>query len=242
MLSFQRGLEQGAEMFELDVRLSKDGVPVIMHDNQLRRLTGRCGSVSQRTWKHLSKLDVGSWKDPAFADQRLLRLEDVLAFLAPHVPINVEMKYSGGEPSALANTVAKVIKDLGLTRRILVSSFRHDSLPIIRKCLPELLTAPLFEANQGPLGQAQLDLLSQQPLRSAPSQDGDFPCAGRIMCLHHSLATEEFVRSVNALGGGIFVWTVNEPEDMLRLASYGVKGIISNWPGRLKEVLEGAEK
>lgn len=239
-ISFIKGLEQGAEMFEFDVRLTKDGYPVVMHDNKLSRIAGRPGYASQRTWKFLSQLDVGSWKGKKFAGTRLSLLDDIFKLVAPQVPLNLEMKFSRGttaeQSRPLVEKVVSIIKDLGLTRRVLVSSFCHEALPVMNELEPEIMTARLYEAKAGPLGKNELEYLKNQPLRRR-IKEGDLPFKGRMMCLHHSLATEQFVKEVNKLGGGILCWTVDDPDDMRRLASYGVTGIISNKPDLLKKVL-----
>lgn len=237
LLSFRRGLAEGAEMFELDVRLSRDGVPVVMHDDVLARIAGRPGKCSTRTWKHLSRLDVGSWRGEEYSDCRLTTIEEMFREFAPQVPLNLELKVGKRDPAPLIAVVARVLSELGLTRRILVSSFCHEALPLLEAQLPGVMTAYLIDDKQGPLGQKDLDILATHPLREEIDWQAGLPFRGRILCLNHHLATEEFVKAVRELGGGVLCWTVNEPEDMLRLASYGVTGIMSNYPALLKQTL-----
>lgn len=237
MVSFRRSLDQGAEMLELDVRLSSDGVPVVIHDEKLERVTGRPGTVGRRTLRHLRSLDAGGWFDPAFQGERLPTLEEALAELIPRVPINVELKFRRGDPGPLTRAVAQVIRGLGVARRVLVSSFRHDSLPLMVEEIPGLLTAPLYDAGMGIPGLEALERLRRQPLREE-MLPGDLPWRGRIMNLHHSLATEASVRAIREAGGGVVVWTVDHPGDMVRLAGYGVAGIITNRPALLTRILD----
>lgn len=237
MVSFRQSIEQGAEMLELDVRLSSDGVPVVIHDEKLVRVTGRPGTVGQRTLQHLRSLDAGGWFDSAFRGERLPTLEEALEELVPRVPINVEMKFRRGDPAPLTRAVAQVIRRLGIERRILVSSFRHDALPLMVDEIPGILTAPLYDAGMGIPGAEALDRLERQPLREE-HRPGDLPWRGRIMNLHYSLATEDSVRAVRERGGGIVVWTVDHPGDMVRLAGYGVAGIITNRPALLTRILD----
>lgn len=237
MASFRRSLAQGAEMLELDVRLSRDGVPVVIHDEGLRRVTGRPGTVGRRTWRHLSGLDAGAWFDPAFQGERLPTLEQALSELAFRVPINVELKFRRSDPAPLVRAVAGVIRRLDLSRRVLVSSFRHDALPRVEEELPGVLTAPLYDVTMGPPGREALERLERQALRQ-DRQPGDVPFPGRVVNLHHALATEAVVKAVAERGGSVVAWTVDHPDQALRLASLGVAGLISNRPATLREALD----
>ncbi len=234
MLAFQRGIEQNAEMFEFDVRLTKDGVPVCMHDDKLLRLTGKTGTVSTRTWKFLQTLDIGAWKGQEFAGQRICTLDEAFAYMAPRIRLNLEIKFRRTDPMPLVKEVARVMREQNLCKKVLVSSFRHDALPLLQKELPEVVLGRLYNEKQPNFAKGALKWLETQPL----FDDLELPFRGRILCLHYTLVTPQIVKDVDSLGGGICVWTVNEPDDMLRMADYGVAGIIANDPQLLRETLE----
>src|SRR5690554_7738935 len=77
---------------ELDVQLSKDGVPVVIHDYKLRRTTGALGAVKDYTYEQLSKLDNGSWFSPEFSSERIPTLEQVLKEAKGRIHLNIELK------------------------------------------------------------------------------------------------------------------------------------------------------
>jgi glycerophosphoryl diester phosphodiesterase len=81
LASFRRAFELGADAIELDVRLSRDGAPIVMHDATLERTTDGADSVSQRTLAQLKRLDAGSWFDPKFRGERIPTLEEALALV-----------------------------------------------------------------------------------------------------------------------------------------------------------------
>jgi glycerophosphoryl diester phosphodiesterase len=219
-------------MVELDVRLSADAVPLVIHDATLRRTTGRPGSVCQRTARYIRSLDAGSWFDPAYSDQRIPTLEEALAFLCPQVPVNVEMKFRRREPvEPLARAVADVLADLGWASRVLVSSFRHEALPLVSQRLADLAVAPLFAPGlTGPPDASTWSWLLDQP-------QGEEPWRGRVLVLYKGLVDEALLERLRRCDGRALVWTVDEPEEMRRLAALGVDGIISNRPGLLARVL-----
>src|SRR5919197_4354903 len=80
LASFELAVEQGADVVELDVHLSRDGQVVVIHDEQLDRTTDGRGLVGDRTLDELKRLDAGSWFDPRFAGQRIPTLHEVLAW------------------------------------------------------------------------------------------------------------------------------------------------------------------
>src|SRR5262245_59418730 len=81
-----------AHRVEFDVQLTKDGVPVVLHDETLERTTNGKGRVRDRTYKEISKLDAGSWFHADFRGERLPTLDMVLELCRGKIPVNVEIK------------------------------------------------------------------------------------------------------------------------------------------------------
>ncbi|GMW00812.1 MAG: glycerophosphoryl diester phosphodiesterase [Candidatus Hydrogenedentota bacterium] len=107
--AFESAARKGAKQIELDVHLSKDGVPVIMHDNTLQRTTNGEGNISDRTWDELHNLDAGSWFGEAFKGTRIPTLEQALAVIPEGILCNVHLKDAPG----VAKTAAEVLEKLG---------------------------------------------------------------------------------------------------------------------------------
>ena len=92
LAAFQAAMAAGAQMIELDVMLSRDRRPVVVHDDTLERTTNGTGAVKDFTLEELKKLDAGSWFEPRFADQRLPELSEVLALAGGRTRVNIEIK------------------------------------------------------------------------------------------------------------------------------------------------------
>ena len=141
--SFHESIDMGAAMLEFDVRLSKDGVPIVFHDNSLSRITGRkSGSISSRTSAFLTQIDLGAGK-------RICKLEEALEELIPRIPVNIELKFNHLHYRPLVFAVLDVIERKQAQANVLVSSFFHQSLEILNRKNPQVPTAPLFGKTTG---------------------------------------------------------------------------------------------
>lgn len=155
LLAFERGFDAGADGIELDVHLSRDGVPVVIHDVSLAR-TARMngipasGMVFEKTWDELRTLDVGSWKDPRFQDVCIPRLSDVLAWAAA-LPrsfiVHIELKAGSDHYPGIEKAVAELIHQHDMLSRSAVSSFDHYALTRIKKIDAKIATGCLMAAN-----------------------------------------------------------------------------------------------
>ncbi len=228
--SFRESIQFGSQMLELDVRLSKDQVPMVCHDSTLRRVTGgKPGSVKNRTSKHLLSLEFGE-------GHRFTTLEGALAELTPLVPVNVELKFELLYYRPLVDAVCGVIRNLGVGHRILVSSFFHGCLGATQRAIPELSVAPLFGNLTGPPHEDDLAPAFSEKLRQrAP---GEYPFAGRTAVVDWKMIDEALVKRFKKAKGTLLTYTVDEPEEMKRLISLGIDGIITNQPKVLKKVLD----
>ena len=132
LAAFQAAMAAGAQMIELDVMLSRDRRPVVVHDDTLERTTNGTGAVKDFTLEELKKLDAGSWFEPRFADQRLPELSEVLALAGGRTRVNIEIKAqayeSGHPPDAIENQVVAMVRKMNLQDCALISSFEIDFL------------------------------------------------------------------------------------------------------------------
>lgn len=220
MAAFEEAVRQGADAIELDVRLAGDGEVVVIHDGTLLRTTGAAGHVWERSAAELAALDAGGWFEPRFRGEGVPTLRQVLTGIAPRVPINIELK---GRPGAgLERAVVDVVRETGSTERVLISSFKLEALIALRACDAEL-----------PIG-----LLYEDPIADLA---GD---ARRVRAsfVHPgaSLVDGALLDQARALGLGVLVWTVDDPDLARGLIQSGVGGIITNRPGALRVLLDRA--
>lgn len=229
--AFRRAIEAGADGIEFDVRLSEDGVPVVIHDSTLRRLAKIETRVADLTAEELSKIDVGSWFNHAFprksSDQfsaeTIPTLAQLFDFLRDYDGlIYVELKGRELAMPTLAEAVCDLIRQTNLLPEIVVKSFKLDGVKIAKQILPDLRTAALFEPKI-------LNLLGKKKR----ILDEARACGADEISLHRSLATKSFVRRARANNFSTVIWTADNPAWVRRALDYEINAIITNDPARL---------
>lgn len=231
LAAIKMALDAGAEGVEFDVRLSKDGVPVVIHDETLKRTGGIDKHISELTFAELGKLDVGSWfnkKFPTKANESLSEecvpsLQNVLDILSSFEGrIYVEMKCTPADIVALPKAVCAVLKGQKERGRFVVKSFNLGSLPVVRSLLPDVNIAALFDVS--------IETLLRRK-SSIPFLAFEF-CANEVS-LHHSLATPKLCRILSEVGMPITVWTVDKKSWLEKARKFGVSAIITNDPAKM---------
>ncbi|RCK78515.1 MAG: Glycerophosphoryl diester phosphodiesterase [Candidatus Ozemobacter sibiricus] len=252
----------GADMIELDVHLSKDGVPVVIHDDTLERTTDVARVFPQRApWRvadftaaELMRLDAGSWfveQDPfgqiragqVSADDlalfcsgrvRLPTLKTALALIKElGCRVNIELKNFPAYYPGLAEKVVAEVRQSGIADRVLFSSFDHEILAELRRLAPEIPRAALVEDPVFPLKEYLVDLLgvvAYNPSRDVLGCDS-------IAWHREGRLREDVVRRAREAGLEVFVWTVNDPDQLAALVKVGVSGIFTDFPQRLRDLL-----
>ena len=214
LLAFRLAFDLGANAVECDVQRSRDGRLVIIHDGTVDRTTDGCGWVAEMSFAELRGLNVGR-------GERIPTLEETLALARERGGgVNLEVKgESVAEALETAEALMAALRGLeeGMRVRVLVSSFAHPAIALLKARLPWLRTGALF----GDEWRGR-DLL-------APA------LAVGAEAIHPGLrlVTPELVRRVHDAGLAVNVWTVNRPAVMRRLIAWGVDGIFSDYPERV---------
>lgn len=237
LAAIKLALDARAEGVEFDVRLSKDGVPVVIHDETLRRTVGIEKRVSDLTAAELAQIDVGSWfnkKFPKKANEQFSKecipsLQNVLDLLSGFEGrINVEMKCTPADIVALPTAVCATLETQKEQERFVVKSFNLGSLPVVRSLLPDVNVAALFDVS--------IETLLRRK-SSIPFLALEF-CANEVS-LHHSLATPKLCRILNDVGLPITVWTVEKKNWIDKARKLGISALITNDPATMPTALKG---
>lgn len=224
MLAIDNGVRLGADGLEIDVQLSADGIPVVIHDRTLDRTTDRTGPVQALTAAELAAVDAGFhfMLDNAYPFRgQGIGIPTLDAVLARHnTPLIIEMK--GGEPE-LARAVGLAVRRAGAADRVCVGSFHQRSIDALRAEHPDIATSASQEEARWTLHRSWVRWPWTRPRPYCAFQVPEF--AGRMR-----VVSPNFVRHVHREGHAIQVWVVNERADMERLLDWGVDGIISDIP------------
>lgn len=213
---------QGVTWVEFDVMLSADGVPVLFHDDHLRRLTGRDALMSETPLAELRKLDAGAWFGPEFAGEPIPTLEEALALLLElGLSPNLEIKPSQGTDEATAEAAMDVLlRCWPLGRKpALVSSFSRKSLAAAQARAPEV-----------PRG-----LLVRRPPRDWADWARRLDC--RTVHVGGRWLSPQMAKRIKDSGYGLAVFTINDGNLARHMIDAGVDCIITDTPATIAAAL-----
>lgn len=231
--AFRRTIRDGADGFEFDVRLARDGEPVVIHDSTLQRTARIPGVVSQLTSAQLQRINVGSWfnrQRPDFAKtgyetETVPTLDQVFDLVKDTAQIlYLEMKSEENQVVPLAAAVVKLIQERRFIDRVIVESFNLAAITEVKRLNAGVRTAALFEP--------RLDRPASL-LRKMKTVDLATAAGANELALHHSLAARRVVDKAVQCGLTVVVWTVDNPTWIKRALSMGISAVITNDPATL---------
>ena len=235
LVAFEAAIAVESDMLELDVCLTRDRIPVVIHDKTLDRTTNGKGLVSAHTITELKELDAGSWFDAEFKGETIPTLEEVLQKIKGRITVNIEIKPESFEapapPDAIEVQVCEMVEKLEMADSVLISSFEHFFFARIQRWYRD---------------QKKPTKIRTATLQEAPLAD-DFAAA---LCQRHkaysyhpdeSLVTPELIQLLLTEGLRIFPYTVNAEKRMEQLINWGVSGIICDEPELLWKVIRRLE-
>ncbi|MBN2385199.1 glycerophosphodiester phosphodiesterase [bacterium] len=223
LVAFERAIEEGCDAIELDVRLSADGVPVVFHDRNLERMTGKeriLSDVSVRELEHITIRD--SHRIPLF--------EDIIEILSRRTLVDIEIK----EDTAV-HPVMTILQQKQLTDRVIISSFSEKAVRAARRIDARIKTGLI---------------MGRQTWNPVVRFKEAFPfltlmrCSAQCLIIHHSLATRFVLTMARILNIPVFLWasldeekTVNE-HYFKKAWHKKVQGIATIWPGQLNHTIK----
>lgn len=215
---------QDADAVECDVHLTRDGRLAVIHDDDTRRLSGSALEVTRATWAELQQLEVGRWKNPCYAGEKIPSLGDWLALVPDHKRAFVELK---GGP-ALVPELARVVADRGLSpAQVAVIAFDWETVVAAKHALPRHECCWILAESS----RTQLSFEHLIQTCRADAIDGlDLEASWPLRAADVSLARSAGIK--------IYIWTVDDVATAKRFAGLDVHGLTTNRPGWLRAALE----
>jgi glycerophosphoryl diester phosphodiesterase len=213
MAAFREAIAAGSDGIEFDVRLTRDGVPVIIHDNTLRRTAGLPHRIADLTLSELESLEVGvptlTQLFTLFEENNLwLFLEIKVDFPSEHKP--------------LAEACCRLIDAHSLKERVFVECFDLRVLQVIKNINSEIKTAALFQSTLSRPAVADERIIEEAKAAGASA-----------LALHHRLARQSLVQKALDADLRVAVWTVDDPAWIPRAKSIGIEALITNDPAAM---------
>lgn len=217
--SFKKAIGLGVDFLECDVQLSKDGVPMVIHDRTFLRITAglKRHDVNKLTLAEIRKLDAGSWFDEKFSGEKIPTLEELLLMPRAGIGLMIEVKEETIYECGLANLVGKIIKKVAHCQigqgEVIVGSLNPNLLLCFRAFLPEQRLIAIVESEQRFIEFEEIKVPS--------------------MALHYSLCHPDRIQDLQDQGIEVWAWTVDDKSTALQLIHYGIDGLITNMPKKM---------
>jgi|DewCreStandDraft_5_1066085.scaffolds.fasta_scaffold00263_34 glycerophosphoryl diester phosphodiesterase len=224
LASFEKALELGADILELDIHLSRDGVPVVIHDATVDRTTDGSGMVAELTLAELKRLDAGIRRGEQWRGQRIPTLEEVLAWARGRADLLIEIKHGpGGTPyPRLEEKLVELLARYHMTGAVIVQAFDHQDVKRVKELDHSIATA----------------ILSSRPFEDPVA------AARAVMADLVRPRNEHFnaalVQACHAAGLAAGPWGVQEPERLRACIAAGADSIGTDYPDRLAALLQEA--
>lgn len=214
LLSFEQAICIGVDWIEFDVRKSRDGVLVVIHDEMVDRTTGGSGRVRDMSFSELERLDAG-------AGQRIPSLQQVIDLARGRVRMDIEIKEKGIEEG-----VVNAIMENGIERQCMVSSFIYGSIKRAKELCPAIITAAIMD---------------RMPIDMEKCLNMLLGIDTRIMMLSKKIAAEPFIGEARRRGFAIGIWNADTAAEIESYAAMSPDYLCSNYPELLVEYRQAHE-
>lgn len=227
--AFKMAIELGADALELDLRQTKDSIPVALHDATVDKSTNGKGSVSNFNFKDLQKLDAGSWFDKKFSGEKIPSLQEVINVLNDSTILIIELKGGNETYPGIEERVVSVVKENEIESRTILKSFDPNVLRRLREIEPNIPLCYVYAFRIPWLG-----LL----IDSGISFGSIYNIDAEYLQPHRFFLSESFVKDAQSKGFKIISWGVNSTEAIIESLDYDVDGIETDYPDLVLEQMK----
>ena len=238
ILSYQKAIEAGANVLEMDVQLTRDNKLVVFHDDTLDRMTNGNGKVQEKSLVEIKKLNVGCEFIPHTLcgknSKPFKNLELKVPLLSevfnefPLFRFNIDIKQ---HEKKVCEALFETIKEFGLSEKVLVASDDYKTIKYFRSISKgNIATGASYREVANFMFLKRINMLNRFPYEADAFQIPEKYYGLRIL-------SENFISEAHKKNIAVHPWTINEKSDMERLLNWGVDGIMTDYPDRLNSVL-----
>lgn len=218
--SINTAADMGVEWVEIDVKLTKDQVPIIFHDDDLDRTTNGSGLVAETNWSDIKALETGSWFADSFTGIRIPTLEEAIeCILQKNLGLNLEIKPCPGREKETAEVALDALSQIWDDHdRLLISSFSYVSLETAADMAQDWKRGFLMEEDWPENWQELAKYLEATTVN-----------------INGNTCTREQVEAIMDEGYPILAYTINDPQRARELQSWGVDAVFTDVPDVIME-------
>lgn len=214
LASVRQAIEDGTDWVEIDVQESKDGVVIVAHDSDLKKISGADVKIWNATAEELRAIDIGSYFGASFKNERVPTLAEVLEACRGRVRLNIELKYYG-HTQDLERKVIALVEEYEMADHVVIMSLDARGIKKVKQLRPAWTVGLLAAVSVGDLTRADADFLA----------------------VNTKLATRSFVQSAHKKNKRVYVWTANDAVTLSTMISRGCDNVITDHPELARQVL-----
>ncbi|MBU4540202.1 MAG: glycerophosphodiester phosphodiesterase, partial [Firmicutes bacterium] len=215
LAALQKAIDQEADYAEIDVAQTKDGVVVVSHDNNLKRISGKDLNIWSSNFADIKDLDIGSWFDPQFKNERIPTLDEAIKLCKGKIHLNIELKPTGHEASLVESTIA-VINQNDFADQCVLASLDYPTLEKVATVDPDLKRAYITALAIGDIQKLPVDIYS----------------------IESTFVTPELVAAIHRDDKEILAWTVESQELTEKMVKIGVDNIITDDVTQTRKIVD----
>lgn len=227
--AFKMAIELGADALELDLRQTKDGVLVALHDASVDKTTNGKGSVNNFHFKDLQTLDAGSWFDKKFSGEKIPSLQEVINVLNDSTILIIELKEGDETYPGIEERVVSLVKENEIESRTILKSFDPNVLRRLREIEPNIPLCYVYALRIPWLG-----MIIDRGITFGSIYNID----AEYLQPHRFFLSDSFVKDAQSKGFKIISWGVNSSEAIIESLDYGVDGIETDYPDLVLEKIK----
>lgn len=205
-ISIENAIKEGADYVEVDVRLTKDNKVVLFHDNTLKRINGSDRSIEEMNLKDIQNIDNGSYKSLKFKGEKIPTLEEVFVNFGDKIKFNIELKMNKNDNYELCKQVSMLINKYSMSDNVVVSSFNKNIIERFKKDNENI----------------KVGYITSQSINNMKELKCDF------VSIKYNVVTKELVEEMYKNNKEVYVWTVNDENNIKNMIELDVRNIITD--------------
>ncbi|MFA1821621.1 glycerophosphoryl diester phosphodiesterase membrane domain-containing protein [Virgibacillus oceani] len=216
MSSIRSALDKGVNAIEIDIMMTKDGVIVLNHDDDLQRTAGVHASIKDMTYEEVAEIDIGILYDESFTGERIPTMEQVLEKVTENDTLLILDLKSYNRKDEFTDEIVRLLEKYDAVDQTYVQSFNYDLLQEVRAKNEEIKIGQVLFLAMGNLSNLDIDFYT----------------------IRQNMLTSRFIENAHQLNREVWVWTVNSERNVHEVLKYNIDGIITDYPERVQQILE----
>ncbi len=215
LAALSAAIDERADGVEIDVRMTKDGEIILMHDSTLKRTAGIDYHISKLTYSELADIDVGSWFSSSYQGEKIPTLMEALELCKGELTLMIEVKGGQYYEHDIARKIVSDVEEMGMSQDVIVASFNQNVLKEVKELNSSIVTCLILRFAYGNINEMEyVDMFSMESY----------------------FVYKGIYKNIKNSGKSLAVWTVNDRRQMTSLRDLGIDQVVTDYPVKAREV------